>query len=92
MNGAPDRGVEEAEAEAAAQDRGDPAHAATPLGRGTEVFADESRPKDTQQEVTRGIEMYTEFPLHSLDLKGQEDIFTSMQSGKQASCRHGDIE
>ncbi|XP_012671453.2 histone-lysine N-methyltransferase EHMT1a isoform X2 [Clupea harengus] len=81
MNGAPDRGVEEAEAETAAQDRGDPARAATPLGRGTEVFADESRPKDTQQEVTRGIEMYTEFPLHSLDLKGQEDIFTSMQSG-----------
>ncbi|KAG5280896.1 hypothetical protein AALO_G00065210 [Alosa alosa] len=75
MEGATYGGMEAEAGAVAPEDRADTSRT------DTSVSTDETSPKDTTHEVARGIEMYTEFPLHSLDLKGQEDIFCSLQSG-----------
>ncbi|KAL2092228.1 hypothetical protein ACEWY4_012026 [Coilia grayii] len=93
VEGATDGSVEEADAdvdaevEAPSQQQGDSSRADPVPERKVEALPDETHPKEAQQQqqqqhqVARGLEMYTELPLYSLDLKGQEDIFSSLQSG-----------
>lgn len=72
----------EVAAAAAPQDRGTPPRAEPSQGKEIEAFTDVTGQKSMAQEADKGMEMYTELPLHSLDLKAQEDIFSTLQSGE----------